>query len=439
MPSAKLKSAMNHYQYSLEKGSKKHICPQCEQKRFVRYINIQTNEYLPHQYGRCDREVSCGYHLNPYQNRYDKPDDEIGCSIQKYKSVKQTVKPPPISLISTDIVKQSRVNYHQNYFIQYLLKIFDIKTVERVIEQYHIGTSRHWKGATVFWQIDTQGEIRSGKVMLYNPQTGKRAKKPYDHITWMHCILKIKDFNLQQCFFGEHLLAIYPNKPVAIVESEKTACIASIYYPPFVWLAAGSVNNISAQRCQILKRRNVFLFPDLKCFDQWSIVANKLAFLANFTTSNILEQNATLEDREEGLDLADYLTRYPYESFQQVPTTIQKEEINEVEQERNEAPILLIKKKDIVPFNKPQSTLKIQQFTSNSPAIDENELIELEQFFQNIALPEEPLKLDNSTTVSNIPEFVSSHLTLIRANRQRNMILPYVERLLKLKKRMADL
>jgi hypothetical protein len=31
------------------------------------------------------------------------------------------------------------------------------------------------------------------------------------------------DFELKQCYFGEHLLEKYPEKPVAVVESEKTA------------------------------------------------------------------------------------------------------------------------------------------------------------------------------------------------------------------------
>lgn len=53
------------YRYILEKGSKKHRCPNCDKKRFVRYIDTQTGEYLPEQHGRCDRESKCGYHSAP--------------------------------------------------------------------------------------------------------------------------------------------------------------------------------------------------------------------------------------------------------------------------------------------------------------------------------------------------------------------------------------
>ena len=59
-----------NYRYSLDRSSKKFTCPECRQKRFVRYVDAETDEYLPEQFGRCDREVNCGYHQNPYTNKY---------------------------------------------------------------------------------------------------------------------------------------------------------------------------------------------------------------------------------------------------------------------------------------------------------------------------------------------------------------------------------
>jgi hypothetical protein len=60
------------HRYSLEKGSKKHHCPDCNKKTFVLYIDTETGDYLPEQYGRCDRESNCSYHLNPYLDGYAK-------------------------------------------------------------------------------------------------------------------------------------------------------------------------------------------------------------------------------------------------------------------------------------------------------------------------------------------------------------------------------
>ena len=72
--------------------------------------------------------------------------------------------------------------------------------------------------------------------MQYNPTTGKRIKHQSGAIDWVYNKLKKsgmlpENFNLQQCFFGEHLLTLYPDKTVAIVESEKSALIAVEFSP----------------------------------------------------------------------------------------------------------------------------------------------------------------------------------------------------------------
>ena len=108
----------------------------------------------------------------------------------------------------------------------------------KVFSLYHVGTSKHWLGASIFWQIDILGRIRAGKIMLYNKETGKRIKKPFPHITWLHKLIRLKDHELNQCLFGEHLLQQFPEKQIAIVESEKTAILAAAYLPKFNWLAA---------------------------------------------------------------------------------------------------------------------------------------------------------------------------------------------------------
>lgn len=41
--------------------------------------------------------------------------------------------------------------------------------------RYRIGTSNHWPNATIFWQIDQQQKVHTGKIMLYDYHTGHRV------------------------------------------------------------------------------------------------------------------------------------------------------------------------------------------------------------------------------------------------------------------------
>ena len=75
----------------------------------------------------------------------------------------------------------------------------------------------------------------------------------------------------------------------------------------------------------MLKGRTVILFPDLNAFDKWSNKAKELSQLAIFTVSDLLERKATEAEREQGLDLADYLTRFNLEQFRGLPEPYENE------------------------------------------------------------------------------------------------------------------
>lgn len=214
------------------------------------------------------------------------------------------------SFISLDIFKDSLKDYESNNFVHYLIELFGSVITKGLIEKYYIGTSDYWEGASTFWQIDNAGKIRAGKIMHYSPITGKRIKEPFSHIQWVHCVLKLPNYNLQQGFFGAHLLKDN-NKPCAIVESEKTAIIASVYLPKIIWLAAGNKQGLSADKCNELAGRNVTLYPDSNAFDEW----NEKAKEYGFKISDLLEKKATKEEKQQGLDIADYLTRFNYKEF----------------------------------------------------------------------------------------------------------------------------
>lgn len=325
------------YKYILEpyKGNKSRFnCPKCEHrdKTFSLYIDTDTGEYLNSKVGRCNRESNCGFHYTPKQYFQD---NGILFEPAQPKVYKPKPKPKPVSLIPVEYLKASLKEYETNHFIQYLIKLFGVEITTELINSYFLATSRYWNGATVFWQIDIKGNIRTGKIMLYNPTTGKRVKEPFNHISWVHKALKQPEYELKQCLFGEHLINQSFFKPVAIVESEKTAVIASVYLPQFIWVAVGSLSNLNAEKCKVLKGRTVVLFPDLKGFEKWSEKANELSSIADFKVSDLLERKATEAEKERGLDLADYLIKFDFKDFalpEQPPALQPKEGVsNEID------------------------------------------------------------------------------------------------------------
>jgi len=295
---------MAEHRFQLEKGGVKHACPACRQIRFVRYVDSFTGEQVADEVGRCDRESSCGYHFTPKEyfyltgkNPFDVPKPAI----------KPQPKPEPVepSFIDTKVVQASLTRYNQNNFCRWLCSVFGKDRAFELTAAYKIGTSKYWQGSCVFWQIDRDGKARAGKVMLYD-DSGSRVKKPFAHVQWVHEVMQIQPYHLQQCLFGEHLLSTDSDKPVAVVESEKTAIVASGFIPGLLWVATGGKNNKVREKLQTLIGRKVKLYPDLKAFDDWRKVA---AGLPGVTVSDILERRATESDRAAGLDLADYLLR----------------------------------------------------------------------------------------------------------------------------------
>lgn len=300
---------MNYHNYILEpyEGIKsRHICPQCGKREFTLYIDTDTGGFLSDFVGRCNRETSCGYHYPPKEYFLT---NGIQHEFKPIAPRKEKVK--PTSYINESTFKTSLKGYNKNYLINFLLNKFGSQITTTLIETYFIGTSEN--GATIYWQIDELGKIRTGKIMLYNSDTGKRMKGEYNYINWVHS--KIYNFNLKQCLFGEHLIKD-STKPIAVVESEKTAIICSVYLPQYTWVATGGLNNLKTDKCKSLKGRNVVLFPDLGGFDKWQIKAEELKAICNVRISDLLEKNATDEARKKGFDLADYLLQFEPKQFE---------------------------------------------------------------------------------------------------------------------------
>lgn len=284
---------MKAFKYSLDKSSKKFKCPQCYKKSLVRFIDLDKN-YIEDKFGRCDREVSCGYFL--------KPEEDINAFIEFVHKAEL-----PTSFIPYSHVIGTLKDYEQNSFTQWLVQKFDQSTVQELILKYRFGVDNsgpYTKDWIVFWQHDINNKVRSAKIIKYN-KNGHRDKDW--SATWYHKKGNISgplfpEFNLKQCLFGEHLIKTN-TKPIAIVESEKTALIASLFIDKYLWLACGGKQELRAEKVDVIRNRSVTLFPDLGAYNDWKIKADEFGF----NISNQIEKIATAQDRKEGKDLADFL------------------------------------------------------------------------------------------------------------------------------------
>ncbi|MBP1617558.1 MAG: hypothetical protein H6Q14_1385 [Bacteroidetes bacterium] len=291
----------------------RHICPACGSKEsFTLYLNGETHEPINPKVGKCNRESKCGYHYTPKQFFIDNPSPHVETlhATSKYNAFKQIEPPKPIGTIPFSYVERS-ASYQSN-FVRFLCEFMTTEQMTWIGEIYALGATKNKE--VIFWQIDITGKVRTGKIMQYNPESGKRIKHESGAIDWVHNKLKQtkqlpEDFNLQQCFFGEHLLKLYQTKTVAIVESEKSAVIACVFFPDLIWIAAGNINGLSIDKCKVLKGRKAILFPDLNAFDKWTEKAKEIQIACNckIKVSTLLEDSATQKDKENGFDIADYI------------------------------------------------------------------------------------------------------------------------------------
>ncbi len=322
-----------NYKYHLLKykgPSSRLTCPNCGRKNcFAPYVD-DNDQIVGEQYGRCNHESSCGYIKYPPSEPYE-PYPPQGHKQSVWHSDLHVRHPlvsrhpaldagSPLlhkpSTIPISIVNKSVRLNRLSDLIAYLSTLFDQDSINRAIEDYRIGATK--AGDTIFYQIDVEGRCRTGKVMKYNRDTGHRIKDSSvkTPITWVHSLLKQQgvlpnDWELTQCLFGEHLLKKYPGKDVILVESEKTAIIGSIMIPAYIWVATGGKSQLG-DKVDVLEGREIVAFPDIDGYETWLEKISERPYL-NIFVSDYLQKEATDEDRQNGIDIADILLRWRYD------------------------------------------------------------------------------------------------------------------------------
>lgn len=328
---------MKEYKYHLEKykgRATRHECPRCHDKHSFTYYIDDDGNIIDKSVGRCNHESGCGYHYTPKEWFRNNPDTTKSNQPQRvsnnragvgFNRVQFDTPPREPDFIAPDYVLRSAS--FDSGLVYHLCGLIPNDTIKRVWDEYAVGATK--AKDVIYWQIDTKGKVRAGKIMRYNPETGHKIKIGFGYVDWVHSRLKSKgflpeSFNLVQCLFGEHLLKKNPDKGVALVEAEKTALIGSALFPQYVWLATGGKTQLSPEKMRVLVGRRVVAFPDVDGFHEWKSKADELSgFGINISVSDILERNATPEERQGKIDIADWMLAQ-LESTSATRTTLER-------------------------------------------------------------------------------------------------------------------
>ena len=313
---------MDNYKWQLQKYSgrnSRHTCPACGRAHcFTYYVDVAGNP-LASDVGRCEHLSKCGYHKTPAEHFADHPNEEHKPdSAQTGISATTKKQPEQIDFIPISLIHRSEST--SNSLMRYLAKSFPQSGLELVTKMYHLGSTR--KGEIIYPQIDAQGRCRTGKVMAYGEYGHRIKRSECDAVDWLHARLMrqqgkaASDYHLRQCLFGEHLLSQRPNDLVCVVEGEKSAVIASLVFPAFVWVAVGGKAMFSPERCKVLANHDVLIYSDADAVEEWG---NKIKSFT-FCRSIRLSDWAKNEPQSSKRDIADLIMeeRKPLDK----PTTI---------------------------------------------------------------------------------------------------------------------
>lgn len=250
--------------------------------------------------------------------------------------------PPPLPMLTLPMgMVTVRERYDGDNLVEWVMYgiRWDSAQRQRIAEMlsaYHIGhcqaqSESHFRPYgiklhpfTIFWEIDDQGQVRTGKMMKYKTD-GHRVRREDDRYSsdWVHAMLArprirrdqwgnaisemvtgddgrqseqpvlhqpylhIYDEDRQRvehCLFGLHLIDRYgTTATVNIVESEKTALLMAIAYgnnPISVWMACGGESNLTRERLSpiIRRRRRIILYPDRDGIEKWKQKAREINY-----------------------------------------------------------------------------------------------------------------------------------------------------------------
>jgi predicted P-loop ATPase/shikimate kinase len=260
--------------------AKKSNCPICGKSGVYRHYKD-----LPREYGRCERLNSCGYVKNPNEEAESIKESlyDLMGKESNFKRVKEDVKIiyPNKSYIET-LLSSTDTNFHNGV-------VSTLKVPPSHLFKWGVGGENN---LTCFIYQNKIKVLNVKKILYKSDCKRDKQKVPL----YLSAPNKSK---YTTCLFGEHLLE--ENKIICLVESEKSAVIASFFYTQFNWLATGGANGLTDEKIQILQGgKEVYYLTDSDKAGKENSTLKKLKTYK--IKHSIIE---LFPERNDGYDLAD--------------------------------------------------------------------------------------------------------------------------------------
>lgn len=221
-------------------------------------------------------------------------DDEPVPTVKPAAPRKPIVQMPMIYWQPRDLVKPYLGNEDNNPLLRYLYALplseeDKARLLLAVRNMYFVGTSTKGEtaGWTIWWQIDDQMRVRTGKLMAYK-EDGHRNKDLRYSFNFVHAMLAkagqwdSNAYEYKGCLFGLHLVDAFKEAEICIVESEKSALICQAFCDPTkrLWMATAGKSALKRERLQPLIDRNryIVLYPDYDGHDEWVAAAKRIDY-----------------------------------------------------------------------------------------------------------------------------------------------------------------
>lgn len=336
----------NQLKTRLASDKGKFDCPssQCKAKKrkrtYSRVLDKASDKFLPYEFGRCDKP-SCGYERIP--TKQDLVDLGIlgNSSRKKYQmSSEKSTAYSSINSINPIYIMHSLVQVKHTLHLdllennQLLRAIMQqsgcsLDQIISIFKKYGVGTVTKgaFKDAPIFYCYDQDMRVYPGQIIAYQ-KNGKRNKSANKCITNSGITLDKTGKISKPIYFGTHLIKAPNTRKIGLVESPKTALIAALYEPTYIWVATGGLSCFSPNengkiRMEPLKPHPIVVFPDADAYkDQihenqrprkgWLSYANewkKLGYSISVSTM-VLTQAKRTANRNKA-DLADILLLDP--------------------------------------------------------------------------------------------------------------------------------